>query len=56
MQSTLCGSNQVGVFPCRGPVAPCRTLWLVSATCNGTVKPGFTARFLAAYASPLGSP
>ena len=22
------------MFPCRGPVVPCRTLWLVSATCN----------------------
>jgi hypothetical protein len=26
------------LFPCRGPVAPCRTLSLVSATCDGTVK------------------
>jgi hypothetical protein len=26
------------LFPCRGPVVPCRTLLLVSATCNGTVK------------------
>ena len=29
------------LFPCRGPVVPCRTLSLVSATCNGTVKPWF---------------
>src|SRR5215471_21693348 len=26
------------LFPCRGPVVPCRTLALVSATCKGTVK------------------
>ena len=26
------------LFPCRGPVVPCRTLSLVSATCNGAVK------------------
>ncbi len=29
------------MFPCRGPVVPCRTLSSVSATCNGTVKPWF---------------
>src|SRR5215472_16020482 len=29
------------LFPCRGPVVPCRTLSLVSATCNRTVKPWF---------------
>src|SRR5215831_5538549 len=29
------------LFPCRGPVVPCRTLCLVSATCKGTVKPWF---------------
>src|SRR5262249_27723040 len=28
------------LFPCRGPVVPCCTLSLVSATCKGTVKPG----------------
>ena len=43
MQSTLSESKQVGLFPCRGPVVPCRTLSLVSATCDGTVKPGFEA-------------
>jgi len=32
------------LFPCRGPVVPCRTLSLVSATCNGPVKPWFSAR------------
>src|SRR6516162_9057937 len=32
------GSKQVGLFPCRGSVVPCRTLPLVSATCHGTVK------------------
>jgi len=26
------------LFPCRGPVVPCRTLHSVSATCKGTVK------------------
>jgi hypothetical protein len=39
MQNTRSQSKQVGLFPCRGPVVPCRTLSLVSATCNGTVKP-----------------
>ena len=39
MQSTLSQSKQVGLFPCRGPVVPCRTLSVVSATCHGTVKP-----------------
>jgi hypothetical protein len=34
-------SKQVGLFPCRGSVVPCRTLSVVSATCHGTVKPGF---------------
>jgi len=29
------------LFPCRGPEVPCRTLFLVSATCNGTVKSRF---------------
>ena len=29
------------LFPCRGPVVPCRTLSLVSATYNGIVKPWF---------------
>ena len=32
------------LFPCRGPVVPCRTLWPVSATCNGTVKPALSPR------------
>jgi hypothetical protein len=41
VQCTLSLSKQVGLFPCRGPVAPCRTLPVVSATCHGTVKPGF---------------
>src|SRR5262249_21771811 len=27
------------LFPCRGPVVPCRTLSPVSATCHGAVKP-----------------
>src|SRR5215831_2249344 len=40
MQSALSGSKQVGLFPCRGSVVPCRTLSLVSATYRGTVKPG----------------
>src|SRR5213080_1422779 len=31
-------------FPCRGPVVPCRTLSLVSATWNGAVKPWFARR------------
>jgi hypothetical protein len=30
------------MFPCRGPVVPCRTLPTVSATRGGGVKPGFT--------------
>src|SRR5438093_1470073 len=34
------------LFPCRGPVAPCRTLPPVSATCNGTVKPWFARPLL----------
>jgi len=54
VQSTLFGSKQVGLFPCRGSGVPCRTLSLVSATCTGTVKPGFTAHFLTVYASSLG--
>src|SRR5215469_6397910 len=29
------------LFPCRGPVVPCCTLSVVSATCTGTVKPLF---------------
>ena len=29
------------LFPCRGPVVPCRTLCPVWATCRGTVKPRF---------------
>jgi hypothetical protein len=41
VQFTLSQSKQVGLFPCRGWVVPCRTLLLVSATCRGTVKPGF---------------
>ena len=41
MQCALSQSKQVGLFPCRGSVVPCRTLSLVSATCHGTVKPGF---------------
>src|SRR5882724_1968985 len=37
----LSESKQVGLFPCRGSGVPCRTLYLVSATCKGTVKPWF---------------
>src|SRR4030095_119763 len=40
--ATLSGSKQVGLFPCRGPVVPCRTLPPVSATRDGTVKSAFT--------------
>ena len=38
MQCTLSQSKQVGLFPCRGPVVPCRTLSILSGTCRGTVK------------------
>jgi hypothetical protein len=41
MQSTLSGSKQVGLFPCRGSVAPCRTLSLVSATSSLLSNRGF---------------
>ena len=41
MQRTLSQSKQVGLFPCRGSVVPCRTLSVVSETYHGTVKPGF---------------
>jgi hypothetical protein len=40
----LSESKQVGLFPCRGPVVPCRTLFLVWATCRGTVKPRVSGR------------
>jgi len=52
--NTQSGWKQVGLFPCRGSGVPCRTLSLVSATCIGTVKPGFTAHFPAVYAAPVG--
>jgi hypothetical protein len=41
VQSTLSDSNQVGLFPCRGPVVPCRTLLVVFAICEGIVKQAF---------------
>jgi len=34
----LLNRSRWDLFPCRGPVVPCRTLPPVSAACNGTVK------------------
>jgi len=39
----LSGSKQVGLFPCRGPAAPCRTLPPVSALAAALSNPRRTS-------------
>jgi hypothetical protein len=57
MQSTLSRTKQVGLFPCRGPEVPCRTLPLVSRLAAALSNPGFLdavprLRFAAAVPPP----